>query len=539
MLKREPVSHARRNATNTLAPASARTTHAVGISVSLMLGFSCSTNPPEATPSPAEPASPVEPQAPQMQLFSSSLASLDRAPVEVPAQVDWLLFGGGSEPLSNQVSLAQDLGFVRELVAGPGITLFASGPDSPLAVEARKPPHTTPLLRELSRMFGVPGSELTHYEAASLPVDGPSTADQVLHVLERALVQSREPLFVYAASHGERGARAADNSLALWGGWPLKVSDLTSLLDRHADAARPTRFVVTACFGGGFADLAFVGADPKQGLRNPDHCGVFAAPWDEEASGCDPNPDRRDQESYSIHFLHALTGKDRQGIPRPRDIDLNGDAQVSLLEAHTYARIRSRSFDNPTTTSERFLREVAGKGKAVPLDPLAAPEEVAVIRALGEELGLSKAEEAQTKLDALSRILGTASSEVEQAQKQADDAYYALRIAVLERFPLLEHPWDPRTQALLAQHGPQIHSLLSDSDLAQAQSHAASELEQAALDQDAARVERARVLRLSRAFETLRLASALKHKGGPHFSHYEALRRCENWVPRLRTGGTR
>ncbi len=501
------------------------------LALTLLSGFGCASKPEEkAAPAPT----PAVQSAPPMSVFASSVPSLDYAPIAVPARVDWLLFGGGSEPLSNQVSLAQDLGLMRELLAGRGVTLFASGVNAPLAVEEAEAQESNALARALSGLFGVPGTQGTRYEASSLTVDGPSTADQVLQVLERALTQGEGPLFVYAASHGERGTSASDNSLALWGGWPLKVSDMARLLDQLAEKARPTRFVNTACFGGGFAELAFVGADAKQGLRNPEHCGLFAAPWDEEASGCDPNPDRRAQESYSIHFLHALSGKDRHGTARLRDIDLNGDTQVSLLEAHTYARIESRSFDNPTTTSERFLREVAASEKVVALDPLAAPEEVAVIRALGEELGLTKAEEVEQRLNTLNKVLEAKGHELEQAQKQADDAYYALRIAALERFPLLEHPWDPRTQTLLQQHGKQILSLLTESDLAHAHNQVEGELEQAALDQDAARVERARVLRLHRAYETLRLASALKRKADTRFKHYQALRSCENWLPPVR-----
>jgi hypothetical protein len=240
--------------------------------------------------------------------------------------------------------------------------------------------------------------------------------------------------------------------------------------------------------------------------------------------------------------MHALAGKDRRSQPRLREIDLNGDQQVSLLEAHTYARIASRSFDVPTTTSERFLREVASEAPAqgkMPaegaLDPLAAPEEVAIVKALGEELELTSETTAKAKLAELESILSDADDEVSKAQKQADDAYYALRITLLERFPLLEHPWEPRSHELLAQHGPQVLQMLTDSDLAQEQLRASHELDQAVLDQDSVRVARARVQRLVRAFETLRLASALKRKSGPNYTHFAALRRCENWVPRLRS----
>jgi hypothetical protein len=48
------------------------------------------------------------------------------------------------------------------------------------------------------------------------------------------------------------------------------------------------------------------------------------------------------------------------------------------------------------------------------------------------------------------------------------------------------------------------------------------------------RVARARVLRLLRAFETLRLASVLYKRGGAAKEHYDRLRRCERWTPPLK-----
>ncbi len=491
------------------------------------------------------PVAPDETKSkPAVPVFSAPISSLERGPVEVPTQLDYLLFGGGSEPLSNQISLAQDLALARELFAGSGLTLFASGNRAPVSVESPARTQLVDLERELARMFGIPGADAMRYEAAKLDADGPATADQVLQALERALVKGTGPLFVYASCHGDQGAQPIDNALSLWGGWSLKVRDLTELLDRHEDRPRGTRFVITACYGGGFAELAFKAGDPSRGPRSPDHCGLFAAPWNDEASGCDPNPDRRAQESYGIHFMHALSGTDRRSQPRMREIDLNGDRQVSLLEAHTYARIESRSFDIPTTTSERFLREIAatqvapkrGKANAQPsLDPLAAPEEVAIVRALGEELELSTEVEARAKLSELDGIMHDASDQVSKAQKDADDAYYALRIALLERFPLLEHPWEARSQTLIAQHGPEILRVLTDSDLAHEHARASQELDQAVLDQDSVRVARARVLRLVNAFETLRLATELKRQNIASYTHFAALRRCENWVPRLRS----
>jgi hypothetical protein len=503
----------------------------VALSLCCSLGFGCTPAPVEdPRPAPGAPAA-----APEEPAVKHEPASVERGFATVPAEVRFVAFGGGSEPLSNQVSLSQDLSLLVSMLDGPGVTLFASGPRAQLSVDQPKHAPQPDVRTELAKLFGVPGAARTSYQPASFAIDGPATSEQVLHALDAALSSGKEPLFVYAASHGDQGQEPRENALSLWGGWPLRVRELAELLDR-SPGPRGARFVITSCFGGGFAELAFTGAERGAGPRPPTTCGLFAAPWDDEASGCDPNPDRRAQESYSIHFLHALAGNDRTGKERLRDIDLDGDRHVGLLEAHTWARSQARSFDIPTTTSERYLRSVTRGSEKARLDPLAAPEEVAVVRALGEALELDDEPRARAQLAELDRILDDARKLVDDAQHAEEDTYHALRIALLERFPLLEHPWEQRTQAMIDAEQRELLALLTESELAGAHEQALRELDEVIAQEDAVRVERARVLRLVRAFETLRLSSALKKKGGKPYEHYRALRACEAWVPSLRRG---
>ncbi len=494
-----------------------------------------------------EPA--VEPKPSATKLAPASVEQ--RAP-RVPKDLSWLAFGGGSDPLSNQISIAQDLELASSLLAGRGMTLFASGPGALVAIERTDPLEgdaseaESALGLEIARILGPAGAERVRYEPAALAIDAPSTREHVVEVLRSALEvgvaareqaareqNDREPLLVVAAGHGEQGSEPRENELALWGGWALNVQDIAELLDR-AEHPRPTRWVVMSCFGGGFAELAFVDADPSKGPRSPDHCGVFAAPWDDESSGCDPNPDRRKQESFAIHFLAALRGQGRSGEDRLAEIDLDRDARVGLAEAHAWARIHSRSFDVPTTTSERFLRQYAR-----PYEPergAAEPdrEELSVVRALAAELELDDERAARSKLRELEQILADASAQLEDAQRGSDDAFYALRIALLERWPLLEHAWEPRARALVEREGARILQLLTDSELARGHAAATRELDEASAQYDAVRVARARTLRLVRAYETLRLAGALKRRGGARYAHYQALRRCERFAPEVR-----
>jgi hypothetical protein len=464
-----------------------------------------------------------------------SPASVELALPSLPRDGAFLAFGGGSDPISNQISLAQDLTLARSLLVGPGTVLFASGPAAQVAV-TRDPGEraSRDVQSELARLFDPEGAPSLRYEPTTLAVDAPATREHVLDALRAAMQSAQQrPLLVLGASHGERGERPRDSSLSLWGGWPLTVDDVTDLLD-GIDKPRPTRFVITSCYGGGFAELVFSGADPLKGLRAPDHCGLFAAPWDDESSGCDPNPDRRAQESYAIHFLHALRGQGRDGSDRLALIDLDRDSRVGLLEAHAWARIHSRSLDIPTTTSERLLRELVRGYDAERMVPDPEPEELSVVRALAAELELEDEAHAVAKLRELERILADTSEALDEARAASDDAFYALRIALLERWPLLDHPFDPRTRSLLSREGPRILQMLSESQLAQNHASALRELDDALAQQDGVRLARARVLRLVRAFETMRLATVLKRRGGARYEHYLALRACERFVPEVR-----
>jgi hypothetical protein len=117
------------------------------------------------------------------------------------------------------------------------------------------------------------------------------------------------------------------------------------------------RFVSTACFGGGLAEVVFRGADARLGAPATPRCGLFATTDDLPAAGCDPNPDRIAQEGYAVNFLAALDGKSSTGATIAADFD--DDGKVTWLEAHAAVRIHSSSADVPTTTSERWLRQSA------------------------------------------------------------------------------------------------------------------------------------------------------------------------------------
>ncbi|MCA9706099.1 MAG: hypothetical protein KDK70_09650, partial [Myxococcales bacterium] len=290
----------------------------------------------------------------------------------------WIAAAAGALPELNQVSLEQDMALVAEVLGPGGRLLFGAGPGSPTVQVLAPPTERDPVIALLGDLFAPRGSRDVRYRETRLSHAEPASADRVLAAVDHALAGGPEPLLLYLGGHGELGDEPRHNTVSLWAQSALTVADLAAHLDQ---SPRPVRLVVTTCFSGGFAELVFREANPALGESPTERCGLFAAPWDLEATGCDPNPDRAAQEGYGLHLLEALRGRDRHGEPLPADtLDLDGDGRISLLEAHTRARIASTSADVPTSTAERWLRHAAPEQG--PQQEVALPEEDALIEAL-------------------------------------------------------------------------------------------------------------------------------------------------------------
>lgn len=443
----------------------------------------------------------------------------------------FIIAGGGPSPELNQVQIEQDVALAREIFApsGTGLVLFAGGPGS-RAVQELSDGEPDELALELAAILDPRSGRDAHYRETTLAPDGAATAEATLAALEGAITDGEMPLTVYLAGHGHGGETPAESAFLTWSEGDLWVDDLTRVLDA-APAHRPVRFVITSCYSGGFAEIAFEGADPERGPAGTDRCGLFATSFDRPAAGCDPNPDRGAQEGYGIHFLHALRGEDRDGRPiARREIDLDADGSISLLEAHTRARIVSGSIDVPTTTSERFLRAVATE-RAGRLPPGALPEERAVIEGLRARLELARAEDARPRLARLNARLDEVAGELDRVGEELGAAEERLAAALLHRWPLLEDPWHPGFADSLASARADLATFLADS--ADAAQRAVLLAEEQRLSDEHGRlmVEVAPYARLVAALDTLELAAGLRAEGGRMWLRYEAFLACERGAP--------
>lgn len=464
-------------------------------------------------------------------LFSASYAdplpSLQpRSKTVSPAALRYLAIGGGATPESTEVSLEQNLRLAEEILPGPGRLFFAGGKGS-RSVRTLDPERGASLLVRLGELFQPRGGRDSRYRPTVLPAAAASR-ERIDAVLEGALTAGSAPLLLFLSTHGEQGKAPRDNRVLLWGGGSLSPTALSELHDKHP--RRPLRVVATSCFSGGFAELAFRGGDERNGPAKPVRCGLFAGTWDRETSGCDPDPDRRKQEGYSLHFLNALAQRDRDGRPLPVDrVDFDGDGRVSLLEAHARASIESVSLDVPTTTSERYLRSVAPE----PAQPDAAllPEQAGVVSQLGRRLGLPDATSASLRWDRLDRGLAQLEDRLAQAEERANERYWPLAAALLARWPMLDDPYHPAFAATLARDADAIEQVLERSHEAAAYARAMAELDRLDMRHFELLREEAQVARLIRARETLELAAGLRVRGGPEFRYYRRLLSCERALP--------
>jgi hypothetical protein len=455
------------------------------------------------------------------------------ADAHAPAQsgggeVDYIVAGGGSTPESNEYSIEQDLVLADSVLRGAGLTLYAAGADT-AAVRVTKADATADSLRiRLGQIFNPRVGRTSTYRKTILSVDEPATPRAFYGAIADAGTTAGDGLDVYVAGHGDRGDVAAENAVVWWGNRVVTPRKLAAQL-AEIELQRDVRFVMTTCFSGGFAELVFENADETAGVTEQPICGLFASTWDREAGGCDPDPDRGVHEGYGVHFLSALKGESTDGAAIDRAIrDYDGDSKTGFLDAHTYARLHSESIDVPTTTSERFLRSVVDPATQTGGRAGLLPHEDAVIEALSAQLEVgSEAESLERARTLDTRIEAQAKAETDAATRETD-AYWKVAAAMLARWPVLDDPWHPQWQATIDEHGEEIWRFLDERPEVAALGQAMAATDRASGKRADLEAERAPYDRLLRAYETRRLATALKDRGGAGWKRFERFRTCES-----------
>ena len=450
-------------------------------------------------------------------------------PLEMPRHVRAILAGGGPTPELDQISLEDDLALAIDVLGrDDSVILFAGGPGM-RAVQVRDDADDgDSVVFALANLFSPRGGRDSRYRPTRLGLHGGATTEEILAAFEAALPDGDEPLLFYFTGHGSGGKTEPESVVETWGSDGFDPGTLAELLEASA-TRRQVRVVVSTCFSGGFAELAFDDADVSRGATPQDRCGIFATAWDRESGGCDSDPDRAVHEGFGVHFLSALRGQDRDASDARAAIDLDHDGQITLLEALAHTRIASRAIDIPVTTSERLLRATAPTEG--PSDPFDAPEERAVIEGLMASLRLDSVDAVRSGLLALEARNTELEPALNEAFDEAGDLAGIVSGMVLARWPVLDDPYHPDYAAMLAEDHEEIARFFEESEEVAAWADAEDDAQALLTTRNALEVQIAVHRRITQALDTVALAGRLHAAGGEAWARYERMRACEASVP--------
>lgn len=454
-----------------------------------------------------------------------------------------LLIGSGFDVRSTEKQIEQDIALAQELLGGRAsggalaekraITLFARGP-AEIGVRSLEPVDTFDERMFLGWLFGgdlLAGHRLLPPE---IEVDHAATSEAIEAVFAADTANPQLEI-IFFAGHGERRERITQSFITLSMGERLSVAELSAMLDEYPGREGLARlFVNSACYSGAFGEIIFKGGDAALGFSDELRCGLFASSADDPATGCSPDGDREEQEGFALYFFNALRGLGRDGRQH-LNADLDGDGLVSALEAHAIARAHADTIDLPTTSSERALRYLAelsaehGRDDE-PQDALDKeadeaddPIERYTIEALKRSLGVHSEEEAAAELERASRAIEALDAVFREAEDELSQEMSRLEAKILAISPNLSDAFGAGFESAFRAHRGKLRSLL-DSEESDGVYAALELIELLTSEQEPALIRHAKLRRLLRAYENLRLLAQL---GTKELEYYRAIRRCE------------
>lgn len=157
-----------------------------------------------------------------------------------------------------------------------------------------------------------------------------------------------------------------------------------------------------------------------------------------------------------------------------------------------------------------------------------------MVAALRRELGVvGDTREAAALLGGVEEEIAGVAERLGALAEAEDVAYRRTAAELLARWPVLDDAWHPEFAAMLASEGPKISAALASSAAYAEYEAARDEATQVQMEQAVLLARSAKLERLVRALENLRLANELARRGGADWRVYAGLLACERWVPPL------
>ncbi len=432
-------------------------------------------------------------------LFAFALATVS----ECRSEDYFLTVGGGHNPMNNQASLEKNVLFQRQVLVEKRadnpthIIHFADGHDPSRDLQWRDTDRLDayPLSHRLlgilfSDRHGMDLSYRNHQISGAAPATRASLK-QSLQDLGLEL-SAGDRLVIYATGHGGPAAIAESDDeelqidarcntrLHMWESDSVTVEEFSKWLDeipRRVDVV----LIMVQCYSGGFANTLFNEGNSQLGMSSQIRVGFFSQVHDRVSAGCTAAVDSSDYQEYSRYFWEGLREKTFDGR-RVDGVDLDGNGDISFLEAHAYAVIESDTVDIPIRSSELMLRQYSGVDPAANDDPqsvdtcfrsdtslfelasAASAEQRVIIQRLCARVGLDE-REAVSEVDG---EIETAKEEIERleeqlsvAERRRDESLDRLKNRVRRRWPELYHGLVPYSIELATMHSEEFREFVS------------------------------------------------------------------------------
>ncbi|MBI2377984.1 MAG: hypothetical protein HYV07_28535 [Deltaproteobacteria bacterium] len=386
-----------------------------------------------SAPSPALAEPPATPQRWPNEMQAESPKSGDQGR---GSQI--VIFGGGYAPYGNQASIEAHAAAVFEAFKDRGPILVFGSPnlESP-SVQESDPNRQNELDVVLGILWEREQDLFVRYRPQRLLATSPLTKEGLLRALRSATTSTRGAA-IFGVGHGAAADEHNPAAIQLWGREELTVDDLETTLD-DARPSGPVAFVLGHCYSGAFTALA------TRSHEGPARCVLAAVPEGRPAAGCTPDVAHPDAKAY----VHAIA----QALTDPA-ADLDGDRRISLLEAHTAARIHDATIDVPVSSVEALLEKAAPRNRrAPPLDRLvkaARLEERAILERLAPSA--RSLPDALAQKRSLDREASALNAKIERLEDDARALVEEIREALFVRWPELSNPIHPTARELLADH---------------------------------------------------------------------------------------
>lgn len=286
----------------------------------------------------------------------------------VPAQTHVVMINGGGAPFMNYQSHMLHVEDLLEILRSSGvdadsITIFSSDGSDPKADLAVREPAKE---RGFWRLEGTRLARILrpiHYESSEIPGFSllPATHAEISRwFAERgSTLNSGDTLLLYVTDHGEKNPDdVRNNTITLWGEDGLSVDELGEMLD-HVEPNVRVVMLMSQCFSGSFAGLAFRKADPPQG----NVCGYFSSTAKRPAYGCYAENLGRENVGHSFLFMQALVETGRFDRAHEKVLYTDATPDVPLRTSEVYLRRLvlqgARRAEKPFTTYADELLERA------------------------------------------------------------------------------------------------------------------------------------------------------------------------------------